>query len=113
MRRFCGLFSACVLQSKLWSYIIRDLMDTVKLHPPAGFSLRLRSPAEKPDAADIAVSAEEEDGGLSGSQHGQADGSSALQAALLEALDNPELAKPQSTDEASGAPRLLRPRIAR
>ena len=76
-------------------------METVTLHPPAGFSLRLLSPARNPDHAAAAVSAEEEDSGLDGSQEGKANGSSASDAALLDGWDDPEMARAQSADKAS------------
>ena len=32
------------------AYVLRDLLDTVTLHPPAGFSLRVLNPASAPGA---------------------------------------------------------------
>ena len=40
---------------------MRDFHDTVTLHPPAGFSLRLMSPAQNPGAASGTVSTPDPD----------------------------------------------------
>ena len=108
--RHLNLSSARVPQSQLWSHIIRDFFEEVKLHPPAGFSLRLLSPAAKPapDPGPVPP-APEDNGGLSSSQTGEPDASSVADAALLDALDDPEMPKAHSTDQASIPPRLLVP----
>jgi hypothetical protein len=78
-------------------------MDTVTLHPPAGFSLRLLGPAQNPDSAADTFAAEDKESGFNGSQDEKVDGSSALDAALMDAWNDPEVAKAQSTDKASQA----------